>query len=485
MIKKTINKLKLCTILLSLASVISPKSSQAEQKNNILILCIDDLNNQLGCLGHDYMHTPNLDKLASKTRLFERHYVQAPTCGVSRYAFLTGKYSAEGSNRSSNKALFSRAKKLNISPESITPSMPAWFRKHGYETISIGKVSHHPGGKGGKNWDDANELEMPNSWDKHFVPLGEWPHPRGVMHSLSNGQYRIDRKNYPVYESHDGSDTSYNDGLIANAAIKNLQSLGQSKKPFLLAVGFIRPHLPFGAPKKYMKPYQKVSIPQPSHPNKPKHRTTWHESSEFTNYLCWNKNPITDENFAQEARKHYAACISYVDKLVGDVINELEKQGLDQNTTIVLWSDHGWLLGEHGIWGKHCLFEEALLSPLMIGYPGMPNKGISTQSIVESVDIFPTLCEISGIPAPKNLSGKSLLPVLKDPKFKNSYAVSYWKSGSTTIRTNQHRLILHKDGYAELYDHSSPEKEAKNQASSQKDLVKSLSATLKQKLSIP
>ena len=166
-----------------------------EDKPNVLLLCIDDLRPELGCFGKDYIQSPNIDKLAASGRAFHRHYVQAPTCGASRFTLLTGRYGSSG-----NGALFARASELNRNADAVPPSMPAWFRQNGYTTVSVGKVSHHPGGRGGRDWDDHTKLEMPKSWVRHLLPSGPWQHPRGAMHGLANGEIRIKAAEMDVFQ---------------------------------------------------------------------------------------------------------------------------------------------------------------------------------------------------------------------------------------------------------------------------------------------
>ncbi len=445
------------------------------QKQNVLLICIDDLRPELNCYGASYIHSPNIDQLAAQGRLFQRHYVQAPTCGASRYTLLTGVYG--GTN---NGALFQRANRLKSSPSSINPSLPAWFRNHGYQTVSVGKVSHHPGGRGGKNWDDPNQLEMPNSWDRHLLPAGRWQHPRGWMHGLANGEIRINANKMDVFQALEGPDTSYPDGISVNEALAQMDRLG-SEKPFFLAVGILRPHLPFGAPLKYAQLYDEVKLPPIPHPKKPIAKSTWHGSGEFMKYNRWKKNPNTDAAFADQVRKHYAACVSYADVQVGRLVQKLTQNGLSENTIVVLWGDHGWHLGEHAVWGKHTLFEESLRSPLILHYPGMPHAGQSTNAIVESLDLFPTLCDLTGIPMPTYVDGVSLTKWIEKPDQPGHSAISY-NGNHKTIRTNTHRLILHKNGFVELYDHQSVLKETQNIAQQNKDLVDRLTKELNQKL---
>ena len=446
------------------------------RRPNVLLICVDDLRPELSCFGVDYIHSPNIDKLAAQGRAFHRHYVQAPTCGASRFTLLTGRYGS-----GSNGALFARAKKLAKNPEAVTASMPAWFRQHGYTTVSVGKVSHHPGGRGGPNWDDDTQPEMPNSWDRHLLPAGLWQHPRGSMHGLANGEIRKNASKMDLFQSVEGPDSIYPDGLIIDESLAQLDQLAADKtKPFFLAVGIIRPHLPFGAPAKYMQHYKDAVLPATPHPSKPTGKTTWHRSGEFMKYNRWKRNPNDDPEFAMAVRKHYAACVTYADAQVGRVLAKLDETGTRDNTIIVLWGDHGWHLGEHAIWGKHALFEESLRSPLIISFKDIPQPGVSTASMVETLDLFPTLAELTTIPQPDFVDGVSLTPQLNDPSGPGHPAVSYARA--KTIRTKTHRLILHNDGYAELYDHRTPAAETRNIAEENPDLVKILSDQLQTRL---
>jgi iduronate 2-sulfatase len=288
-----------------------------------------------------------------------------------------------------------------------------------------------------------------------------------------------------VFQSLEGLDSIYPDGNSIDESLRQMDQLAADKdKPFFLAVGILRPHLPFGAPAKYMKHYSDVELPPTPHPTKPEGRTTWHKSGEFMKYDRWNRDPNTDAEFAIEVRKHYAACVSYADAQVGRIMDRLKTSGAAENTIVVLWGDHGWHLGEHAIWGKHCLFEESLRSPLIVTYPGIQQPGIATDSIVETLDVFPTLCELVGLAQPDFTHGVSLRPILDDPIVSGHSAVAF-RNQTETIRTATHRLILHKDGYAELYDHTSPEGETKNVAAENSGLVGQLSQQLKARLALP
>ena len=475
-LKSVVTVLAIAIGLICLESIAVAFEQPAAQPN-VLLICVDDLRPELNCFGVDYIHSPNIDQLAKTGALFSRHYVQAPTCGSSRAALLTGKY-ASGSNT----ALFERAKAIKIGEE-ITPSLPAWFRSNGYTTVSVGKVSHHPGGCGGSNWDDDQELEMPNSWDRNHKPAGAWKHPRGWMHGLANGEIRAKRDEMDVFQSLAGEDTIYPDGISTDTALKELDTLTADAKPFFLAVGILRPHLPFGAPAKYMEHYKDATLPATRHPEKPTGKTTWHKSGEFMNYNCWDRDPNNDAEFAIQARKHYAACVTFADAQVGRILERLEKSGQADNTIVVLWGDHGWHLGEHAIWGKHALFEESLRSPLVVRYPAMANADSKTQAIVESIDIFPTLCELAKLPVPEFVDGTSLKPLIDGVESNGHDAISYFRK-NRTIRSKQYRLIAHNDGHRELYAHGSQiGEETKNLASEKPEVVSDLLDRLNKRFS--
>lgn len=443
---------------------------------NVLLICVDDLRPELNCYGAEYIHSPNIDKLAASGRVFTRHYSNAPSCGPSRYTLLTGRYGPPN-----NRALFSRASRIEDYPGAVPPSMPEWFHQRGYTTVSVGKISHHPGGLGGSNWDDPDQLEMPRAWDRQLMPSGEWQHPRGAMHGLAHGNIREEASEHPLFEAVEGSNGIYPDGLIANEGLRQIEKLSGSDKPFFLAVGLIRPHLPFGAPQRFLDLYEDVTLPPIPYPQKPPEPSTWHNSGEFMKYQRWGKDPRNDEAFAEEVRRHYAACVSYVDDHVGMLLEKLEASGITDDTVIVLWGDHGWHLGEHAIWGKHALFEESLHSPLIIVSPGMPRPGVAASGVVETLDIFPTLSELLGFETPDFAVGSSLLAMLHDPRAPGKSAVAYTNTAKT-LRTDRYRYIVHQSGAVELYDHRSRSKETRNVANRHPTTVRKLQQQLEARL---
>ena len=441
-------------------------------KPNVLFICVDDLRPELKSFGADYIHSPAMDSLAATGRAFSRHYVQAPLCGPSRYAMWMGRYAYDPEQRK-HSALFNIAKRTEGAPKSL----PRVFRESGYRTVSIGKVSHFAGGLGGPEWTDESKPEMPGAWDVAVMPTDPWKTPARSMHSYANGKTN-ERGVTPANEHVEGDDMTYTDGWIAREALETMEDLEKTGEPFFLAVGLMKPHLPLACPKSYLQIYDGVELPAIPHPAKPEGLNTWHSSYEFANqYSHGGRDPRTDESYADEVRRSYAACVSYADAQVGKLLAKLDELGLADNTIVVLWGDHGWHLGEHSLYGKHTLYEESLLAPLVIRTPGMTKPGTKSSAITESVDIFPTLCELTGVPAPKGLSGVSLVGHLEVPEKVGRPAISYFKN-KETVRTEEYRLIRHnpegKDPVFELYDHAKDGSETKNLALSKPEVVQSL-----------
>ena len=416
------------------------KENGEELRPNILFIAIDDLNNDLGTLGVDHVHTPHLDDFAGKSRLFSRHYIQVPSCGPSRAALISGKRPVDERFLPNNAI-------LNTHEEWGDESLPRWFRDHGYETLSLGKITHYPGGLAGAGWAEAPE-ELPGAWDRSWVPEdAPWETPEDMMHGYANGVPR-DRGNSPTWEAFDGPDTSYPDGWVADDAIRMLEELKNADEPWFFGVGFFKPHLPFAAPKKYFDLYDPYDIPVPEDTVRHPGPSSWHASGEMMrNYGQHPGNPQSDEAYARQLRLAYAAATTYVDVQVGKVLDAYSRLGLDENTIVVIWSDHGFALGHQGIWGKHSLYEIALKSPLIVHYPGMNRPGEVSEAIVETVDIYPTLTDLAGISTPEGLHGKSLRPQLEDPLAASTKpAFAFFGRGQTSVRVNDWRLIMHRNG---------------------------------------
>jgi iduronate 2-sulfatase len=444
---------------------------QTDPGLNVLFIAIDDLRNDLGALGVDYIHTPNLDAFAESGRLFSRHYVQVPTCGSSRAALLRGK-------RADSPRYLPNTVIRDTHEEWAQQSLPAVFRRHGYQTLSLGKITHYPGGLTGEGWAEGPE-ELPGVWDRVWVPDSPWETPEDMMHGYANGVPR-DRGESPTWESYDGPDTSYPDGWVANDAIETLQELASSDEPWFFAVGFFKPHLPFAAPLKYFELYQTEDIPEPEDTQIQPSPSSWHGSGEMmNNYGQHPGDPNEDRQYARQLRHAYAAATTYVDTQIGKVLDELYELGLHRNTIVVIWSDHGFALGEQGIWGKHSLYEAALKAPVLITYPGISQPGAISSAVVETVDLFPTLTDLAGLPEPDGLHGFSLREQLEQPDaISQKGAIAHWTNGQSTIRTDEWRLIVHQpedeiEGF-ELFDFRSDENGIRVDPDQNRDVVDEL-----------
>jgi iduronate 2-sulfatase len=334
---------------------------------------------------------------------------------------------------------------------------------------------------------------MPGSWHRHWIPDTPWRESERMMHGYANGVPRTPGKTPPL-EAFDGPDSAYPDAWVADEAIKTLRELARGREPWLFAVGFFKPHLPFAAPKRWWDIHDPRQIPDlsPAAAAKPDWPSGWHGSGELrNNYGSGGRDPATDPEFARQLRHGYAASISFVDAQAGRVLDALQALGLADNTIVVVWSDHGFLLGEHGIWGKHCLFEQALLSPLMIRAPGLREPGARSTALVETIDIFPTLTELCGLPTPRALDGQSLRPWLDRPATPTAKpARAYWTGGQRTLRTERWRIITAPGETpgtrrVELFDYTTDPDETRNLATARPDIVRELQAQLDHRPELP
>ncbi len=457
--------------------VVCHSSSAATAQPNVLFIAIDDLRNDLGALGVPHAKTPQLDGFAKTARLFSHHYVQVPTCGASRCALWRGRYPTLPAHVGNNGIRDTQA-------DWAAQSLPALFRQNGYRTLALGKLTHYPGGRTGKDWAEGPE-ELPGVWDRSWIPDSPWKTPLAIMHGYANGAARQSGKS-PPWEAHDGPDEAYPDAWVAAEAIKTLKELAAQKQPWFFGVGFFKPHLPFAAPKRWHDLHA-AGVPDLKRDAaaKPTWQSGWHGSGEFRgNYGHAGRDPDSDAEYARLLRRAYAASISYVDAQVGRVLAALREAGLEDNTIVVVWSDHGFLLGEHAIWGKHALYEHALRSPLMIRHPGLAQPGKTSAAIVETVDLFPTLAELCRLPVPSELDGHSLGPQLRDPTVPSKKpAHGFWTGGQRTVRTDRWRLIVQtgKEGDAtrvELFDYLTDADETRNHAAEQPETVRDLMARL-------
>lgn len=366
-------------------------------KPNVLFIAVDDLRPELACYGQDHIVSPHIDRLAAGGVVFNRAYCQSPVCGASRASLLSG---IRATRDRSFKGYLHHADKDWGAPLSL----PKHFRRHGYYTISNGKVYHHR--------DDGA-----GSWSEEaWRPRGEWG-GRGYLTKENMAIAReAERGLGPAYECADVADSDYADGTTADKAISDLRRLKSMDKPFFLATGFVKPHLPFNAPKKYWDLYDRDEVNLADNPFRPKDApdAAIHNWGELRAYHGIPKKGPLSEEMARTLVHGYYACTSYTDAQIGRVLDELDRLGLSDDTIVVLWGDHGWNLGEHTLWCKHCHFQTSLRAPLIVRVPWI-KAGLKTNALTEFVDIYPTLCELAGLSIPEHTEGRSFVPLMKDP----------------------------------------------------------------------
>ena len=410
---------------------------------NVLFLVSDDLRPSFGAYGGP-IQTPNLDRLAGQGTTFLRAYAQVALCSPSRTSLLTGML-PDATRVMDLKRHFRQAL-----PDVVT--LPEHFRLHGYQTLGLGKVYH-----GGL--DDPPSWSAP-SWEPDLPPYG----PGGPRYHQAAGEEEGGPTRGPPGLATTGPDNSLYDGALADRAITELQRLAHDRAtrgtPFFLAVGFRKPHLPFVAPQSYWDLYPPDQIQLAPNPDPPQGApavalTDW---AELRNYQgIPQTGPVTDAQ-ARELIRGYYASASYMDAQLGRVVDALDALHLRQDTIIVFWGDHGWSLGEHGLWCKHTNFEEATHAPLILVVPGQKAPGGRANALTEFVDVYPTLAQAAGLPVPAGLAGQSVLALTDDPSLPNKdAALSQYRHKGTmgaSIRTDRYRYTSWGDEGAELYDHA-------------------------------
>lgn len=465
-------------------------SFQEQTAPNILFIAIDDLKPELGSYGSNVVISPNLDQLADQGSIFMRHYVQVPTCGASRQSLITGL-------RPSSRVHLSNYATVNLfsdTPEMDTPeSFVHHLKRNGYYTVGMGKITHSADGLVyDYNGKPSEKRELPYSWDELVFNYGKWGTGWNAFFGYADGENRQSLKNkVKPYEKGYVNDNGYVDGLTANLAIDKLGELKNKNQPFFLGVGFFKPHLPFTAPKKYWDMYNRDSIPLPVFTEIPEnvHKKSMHGSGEINRYELTDEKASLDKTVSDEyARKlihSYYASVSYIDAQVGKLLIRLKELELDKNTIVVVWGDHGWHLGDKMMWGKHTLFEESLKSTLIVKVPHIQHKNSKVQSIVETVDIYPTLLELTGVPDIEHqIHGQSFVKLLTEPakNHKKDYAFSYFKNG-ISVRTDKYRFTKYfreEEPVLELYDHDIDPLESKNIAKENPEIVKQLLLIIKE-----
>lgn len=472
-----------CFLLLSASHLAS--GANAAQPNVLLIL-VDDLKPALGCYGDHTALTPNIDRLAASGLRFERAYCNQAVCAPSRFTLMLGSHST-------STGLYGLGSELRtLVPEAVT--LPQYFAKHGYRTESLGKVFHIGHGNSG----DPASFSVPHFKDKVIEYLDPESTDGGQLtreEALFTNQ-KLDRirslRRGAAFESPEAEDNAYADGRVAEETIVRLreakQRLDDQQTPFFIAAGFVRPHLPFSAPKKYWDLYDPEQLPMPKHTEFPMGapRVALKRGGEITAYKPVPESGDVDETLARKLIHGYYASTSYVDAQIGKVLDELSSLKLDENTIVVLWGDHGFHLGDLGIWTKHTNYEQANRIPILIRAPGVTKPGSTSDQLMESVDIYPTLAELANLPlpvGPQRIDGISMVPVLKQPALRlRDHAYHAYPKGKLgrAIRTERYRLVQWKgwDGRGEveleLYDYELDPLETKNLASERPEVVDAL-----------
>ena len=436
-------------------------SGDSADRPNILFISVDDLRPQLNCYGREQMVTPHMDRLADRGVVFERAYCQAPVCGASRCSLLSG-------CRPDTTGIHGyRGKISEAMPDVLT--MPQHFRNHGYRTVSLGKV-YHSADDDPEGW--SREPWMPKNFFPGYVS-------ERAKHIRANNDVRG-----PAFEAPEVPDEAYPDGRTARRAVREMERLAGDR--FFLGVGFVRPHLPFNAPRRYWDLYGAGDIRMPDYMKKPKGapNRAMHNSGELRQYYGIPSRGELSDKLARKLINGYYASVSFLDAQVGKLLAALEKLNLAENTIVILWGDHGWNLREHGLWCKHSCFETSLWSPLLLAGPRVPG-GKKTAELAEFVDVYPTLADLCGLPVPEHVEGVSLRPLLEnDVSVSKRAAFSEFKD-ARSVKTDRYRYTRWLDGNGRrqahmLYDHKTNQAETVNLANNEEysDTVKRLSRLL-------
>lgn len=447
---------------------------------NVLFIAVDDLRPELGCYGNTIIKSPNIDRIASNGIVFNHAYCQQAVCSPSRSSLLTG------TRPDTTKVWDLNTHFRKALPDVVT--LPQLFKNEGYFVQGMGKI-YHGGFNDEASWSVPWTKPDASQYGDAFVPDPDSPPPapqkgRGKKRKQGRG---------PAFLATDGPENELHDGALADMAVAAIQDIKTKNQPFFLAVGFIKPHLPFVSPKKYWDLYDPEKIPLAHNPFLPQGAPSYAlaDKNELWSYDGVPDSSHIPDDFARQLKHGYYAAASFMDAQVGRVLDELDRAGLAENTIIVLWGDHGWKLGEHDRWCKHSNVENDTNAPLLISVPGMKHAGEHADAMVEFVDIYPTLADLAGLPLPSHLEGKSLTPILSDPArsvkkaafsqyprpFEGKNLMGY------SMRTPRYRFTRwvarddHSKVYAvELYDHQTDPMENVNIADdpANKRLVKKL-----------
>jgi uncharacterized sulfatase len=428
----------------------APATGAATDKLNVLFIAVDDMNNDLGCYGHPQVRSPNIDRLAARGTRFEKAYCQFPLCSPSRVSIMTGL-------RPDTTRIFDLSTDFRKTSLPDVVTLPQAFMQAGYFAARVGKIYHYgnPGQIGTSGLDD------PASWNKAINPSGR--DKREESQIINHTPGRGLGSSLSLLAA-DGTDEEQTDGLVATEAIRLMEE--HQDRPFFIAAGFYRPHCPYVAPKKYfdLYPLENVRLPAVS-----REELKLAPEAAFSSTRPWPWFGVKEQQ-AREALQAYHATISFVDTQVGRLLDALDRLKLTERTIVVFWSDHGYHVGEHGLWMKQSLFENSARVPLIISTPNQKARGQASPRTVELVDVYPTLADLAGLKPPANLHGESLRPLLDDPQqaWKNPAFTQVWRGSfpGHSVRTDRWRYTEWAGGNQgrQLYDYQTDHQESKNLA---------------------
>ena len=471
---------------LALPKWLDAAAQGGKRRPNVLFFVVDDLRPELGCYGKSYIKSPHIDRLAKSGMVFDRAYCQQAVCSPTRSSLLTG-------TRPDTTKVWDLVTHFRTALPNVV-TLGQHFKNSGYFVQGMGKI-YHGGYDDPPTWSvpwqvpkairyalpenqklDARRNDLVDPDDP--TPIEQKPvaaKPAGTVDDTTAGKF--DTRG-PAFEGADVPDDTFQDGKVANLAVSTLQELSKKKEPFFLAVGFIKPHLPFVSPKKYWDLYDPAKIELAPNPFRPKDAPEYSilPGGELRNYHGIPKGSVPPD-LARQLKHGYYASVSYTDAQVGKVMAELDRLGLRDNTIVVLWGDHGWKLGEHDAWCKHTNVENDVNGPLILSVPGMKNAGAHSNALVEYVDVYPTLTELAGLPLPGHLEGTSFKPLLDNPKraWKTAAFSQYPRKVKGrqlmgySMRTDRYRFTVWVDredhskvDATELYDHQTDPQENTN-----------------------